>query len=176
MQLLHIKLGALAHPAPQNRPAFLMHFQHVSLCLLSRITENALENHRHVTHQVHRIIVVHDLPRNIEFVFRTRFLFDRRLRRGDGSRLLVRGVNDPSGCFNPPLAPDVLPWPATHGKKANIQGAQFKQPAGPSAPATGRSCAVLSAISSTTFAQDPCLHFLHSARAGLRSIIESVQM
>src|SRR5438132_1584786 len=80
VQLLHIKFGALAHAAPQNRPAFMMHFQHVSLCFLARITEDPLENHGHVTHQIHRVIVDHHLPRNIKIFFRTRFLFDHRIR------------------------------------------------------------------------------------------------
>src|SRR3989454_4248437 len=89
VQLLHIKFGALAHAAPQNRPAFMMHFQHVSLCFLARITEDPLENHGHVTHQIHRVIVDHHLPRNVEFFFRARFFFDRGLGRRYGSRLLV---------------------------------------------------------------------------------------
>src|SRR5436190_20364198 len=43
-------------------------------------------------------------------------------------------------------------------------------------PLQTKSCAVFSALSAATFAQDFCLHFLHFERAGLRSIIESVQM
>src|SRR5882724_2683658 len=176
MQLLHIQLGPLAHSAPQNRPAFLMHFQHMPLCFFAWITENPLENHRHVTHQVHRIIVHHHLPRNIELVFRTRFLFDRRLRRGHCSRLLVRGGKDSLISFDLCLASSVLPWPATHGKKANIRGAQFKQPAAGIGDA-GSWRFILAGLSiPATVAQDFCLHFLHSARAGLRSIIESIQM
>src|SRR5437667_3234445 len=89
VQLLHIKFGALAHAAPQNRPAFMMPFQHVSLCFLARITEDSLENHGHVSHQIHRVIVDHHLPRNVEFFFRARFFFDRGLGRRYGSRLLV---------------------------------------------------------------------------------------
>ena len=86
VELLHIKLSAFADAAPQNRAPFLMHFQHMMFSLFARITEHALEHHRHVTHQINRIVVDDDLPRNVEFVFTARFLFpDRRFHRGRGS-------------------------------------------------------------------------------------------
>src|SRR5438552_5010807 len=81
VQLLHIKLGGLAHAAPQNRSPVMMHFQHVSLCFLARIAEDPLENHGHIAHQIYRIVVDHHLPRKIELFFQTRFFFDRGLRR-----------------------------------------------------------------------------------------------
>jgi hypothetical protein len=40
--------------------------------------------------------------------------------------LLVQGGKDSLISFDLRLALDVLPWPATHGKKANIRRAQFK--------------------------------------------------
>ena len=78
MQLLHVKFGPLAHAAPQNGTPFVMHFQHVFLRFVARITEDALENHGHVTHQIHRVIMDDHLPRKIDLFFRTRFLFNRR--------------------------------------------------------------------------------------------------
>jgi len=82
MELLDVKFGPLAHAAPQNRTAILMNFQHVSLGFFSRIPKHALENHRHVSHQIDRIIVHHDLPRHIDFFFGLGFFFPyRRLHR-----------------------------------------------------------------------------------------------
>ena len=82
MELLHVKFGAFAHSAPQNRSAFLMNFQHVPLSFFSRITKHALENHCDVGHEIHRIVVHHDLPRHIEFFFTLDFfLTDRRFHR-----------------------------------------------------------------------------------------------
>ena len=72
MKLLHVKLRAFADSAPQNRTAFLMDFEHVTFRLFPRVTKNSLKNHRHVRHQIHRIVVNDDLPRDIEL-----FLFAR---------------------------------------------------------------------------------------------------
>lgn len=69
VELLNIKLRALAHSAPQDRPALLMNFQHVTFCFFSRITEHALKNHRDVGHQVYWIVMDNHLPRDVEFVF-----------------------------------------------------------------------------------------------------------
>src|SRR5215470_14377763 len=54
-----------------------MHFQHVSLRFIAWVTEDALENHGYVTHQIHRVIVHDNVPGKIELFFRTRFFFDR---------------------------------------------------------------------------------------------------
>ena len=75
MQLLHVKLGSFPHSAPQNRATFVMDFEHVTFRLFARITKNALKNHRHVSHQIHRIVVDDDLPRDIEFFFIARLCF-----------------------------------------------------------------------------------------------------
>jgi len=70
----------------------------------------------------------------------------------------------------------VPPWPATHAEKANIRRPQFK-PAVAGIGDAGSWRFVLPGSSiPATVAQDFCLHFLHSARAELGSIIESMQM
>src|ERR1051326_7950851 len=89
VQLLYIQLGPLAHAAPQNRTPVVMHLQHVSFCFFAGITEDALENHGHITHEIDRIVVHHHLPGKIELFFRARFLFDCRLSGCEGPRLLV---------------------------------------------------------------------------------------
>ena len=43
-----------------------MHLEHVHLRLLLRITKDPLKNHRDVSHQIHRIVMHHHLPRKIE--------------------------------------------------------------------------------------------------------------
>jgi len=63
-----------------------MHFQHVSLCFFTRITEHALKDHRHVSHQIHRIVMDDDLPRHVQFFFTACFFFlSRRFHGGGGS-------------------------------------------------------------------------------------------
>src|SRR5205823_3398 len=59
--------------------------RHVLFRSLSRITKNALKHHRHVTHQVHRVIVHDDIPGDFDFLA-GRFLFfnGRRFQRGVG--------------------------------------------------------------------------------------------
>jgi len=60
-----------------------MNFQHVTLRFFPRITEDALEHHRHVGHEIHRVVVHHDLPREIECFFPSSFFFpDRCFHRG----------------------------------------------------------------------------------------------
>ena len=79
MELLDVELRALADSAPQNRAAFLMHFEHMLLCFFARITKHALKNHCHICHQIHWIIMNDDLPGHIELFFTARFPFpDRR--------------------------------------------------------------------------------------------------
>lgn len=78
MKLLDVELSTLAHAAPQNRAAFVMDLQHVTLRLFSRITEDALEDHRHVSHEINRIVVHHDLPWHVEFFFSSCLLFPGR--------------------------------------------------------------------------------------------------
>ena len=43
-----------------------MHFQHVPFGFLARETENLLKDHRHVGHQIDRIVMNYDLPGNID--------------------------------------------------------------------------------------------------------------
>ena len=64
----------------------------MSLCFVARITEDALENHRYVAHQIYRIIVDHYVPRQIERLFRTRFFFNRR--RANSGRLRTLWTRD----------------------------------------------------------------------------------
>ena len=78
MQLLHIKFRSFPHAAPLNRTSFLMHFQHVPLRFVARITEDALKNHGYIAHQVYRVVVNHHVPRQIERLFCARFFFNRR--------------------------------------------------------------------------------------------------
>src|SRR5260370_12925823 len=71
-----------------------MHLQHVKLRFFARITEHALKHHRHVTHEINRIVVHHDLPRHIEFFFALRFLFpDRGFHRRRRSFFELHGAD-----------------------------------------------------------------------------------
>ncbi len=79
MQLLDVKLGSFPHATPQDGPSKLVDLQHVLLRIFFRQAEDFLENHRDITHQVHRVIVNDDLPGNIEFFGGTRFLLDHRV-------------------------------------------------------------------------------------------------
>ncbi len=79
MQLLNVKFGPFPHAAPQNGTSKLVDFQHVLLGFFFRQAEDLLENHRDITHQVHRIIVNDDLPGQIEFFGGMRFLLDDRV-------------------------------------------------------------------------------------------------
>ncbi|MDB6148070.1 MAG: hypothetical protein JWO45_1734 [Spartobacteria bacterium] len=82
MQLLHIQFGPLPHSAPQNGATVMMHFEHMLFRFLSRVTENALKNHGDVGHQIDRIIVDDDLPRQIDILLRFNLLFYRGLADG----------------------------------------------------------------------------------------------
>src|SRR5437870_3274768 len=117
-----------------------MDFQHMSLCLLAWITEHALKDHGHITHQVHRIVMDYYLPRKIEIFFRTRLFFDRRLRGRYGPRLLVRRMSEPLHFFNLRHALSVPPWPATHAEKANIRRLQFKPASNCQIPIANEGC------------------------------------
>ena len=76
MELLDVKLGPLPHSAPDDGSAQLMDLKHVQFRLFFRKPEDFLENHRHVTHQIDRIIVNDDLPGEIEFFRSPSFLFN----------------------------------------------------------------------------------------------------
>lgn len=79
MELLDVKLGPLPHSAPHDGAAQLMDLQHVALRLFFCKSEDLLENHRHVAHQIDRIIVDNDLPGEIEFFRSASLLLDRRV-------------------------------------------------------------------------------------------------
>jgi len=79
MELLGIQLGPLPHSAPKDGTPQLMDLQHVQLRLFFCKSEDFLENHRHVTHQIDRVIVDNDLPGEIEFFRSASFLLDRRV-------------------------------------------------------------------------------------------------
>ena len=134
MQLLHVKLRALAHPAPQNRTALLMNLKHVAFRFLARITEHPLKNHRHVGHQIHGIVVHHDQPRKIELFFRPRLRFDRgplnRCRAGLAGSKLLLALPMPTPC---PVGPKIVATqrprrgsPNSYAEKANIRRLRFK--------------------------------------------------
>ena len=79
MQLLHVKLGALAHATPEDGAPQLMDFEHMLLRFLPRQSKHLLENHRDITHQVNRIIMDHDLPREIHCFSGASVLLDHRI-------------------------------------------------------------------------------------------------
>ena len=82
MKLLDVEFGALAHPAPQNRASLLVHFEHVFFRLLARETENALEHHRDVRHQIDGVVMHDNLPWEIEFFGGASLLLDHRIFDG----------------------------------------------------------------------------------------------
>src|SRR5438045_8235040 len=47
MKLLHVKLAALPHPAPQDRTTILMDLEHVALSFPALLTKHTMKNHRH---------------------------------------------------------------------------------------------------------------------------------
>jgi hypothetical protein len=173
MQLLHIKLRRLSHSAPQNRAPVVMHFQHVSLCFFARIAEDPLENHGHIAHQIHRIVMDYYLPRKIEIFFRTRLFFDRRLRRRYSSGLLVCDTTDLVDLCQASAVP---PWLATHAEKANIRRLQFKRAVAGIGDAGSRRFVLPGSSIPAAVAQNFFLRSPHFARLSSRSIVESVQM
>ena len=68
MQLLDIELSAFPHASPKNRATFAMDFEHVLFGFLPRVSEDTLEHHCDVGHQVDRIIVYDYLPRKIDIL------------------------------------------------------------------------------------------------------------
>lgn len=79
MQLLDVKFGPFPHAAPQDGTSELVDLQHVLLGIFFRQAKDLLENHRDITHQVYRIIVNDDLPRDVELFGGTRFLLHHRV-------------------------------------------------------------------------------------------------
>lgn len=124
MQLLHVKFRPFPHAAPQNRTSFMMHFEHMSFRLLTRIAEDPLEDHGHVAHQIYRVVVHHHLPRKIEIFFRTGLFFDGGLINGRWSRIFP---NRKRGNRRALSRRHLLPtWLCAHIQKANIRRLQFK--------------------------------------------------
>lgn len=76
MELLDVEFGTFPHPAPKNRPAELMHLEHMLLRFFARQTKDLLENHRDIAHQVNRIVVHDDLPGEIDFFRGASLLLD----------------------------------------------------------------------------------------------------
>lgn len=79
MELLDVELGALAHSAPHDGASALVHFHHVLFGLLAGKSEDALEDHGDIGHQIHGIVVHHHLPGQINLIGRFRFLLDNRI-------------------------------------------------------------------------------------------------
>src|SRR5947208_2153396 len=69
VELRDIKLRPLTHAAPQDRANLLMDLEHVTFGFFARITEHTLKNHCDVGHQIYRIVMHHDLPGQVQFVF-----------------------------------------------------------------------------------------------------------
>src|SRR5438552_10738692 len=81
-----------------------MHFEHVSLRFIPWIDEHALENQCYIAHQIYRIIVDHDVPRQIERLFRAGFFFNRRCADSGWRRILRKHFDSSdyrAGHFDP---------------------------------------------------------------------------
>ena len=66
MELLDVVLRLLAPATPDNGTAVAMNFHHVLFRALAVPAKDPAEDHRDVAHQVHRIIVNDDQPREIK--------------------------------------------------------------------------------------------------------------
>src|SRR6266498_851475 len=65
----------------------MMHLEHVSFRFFTRIAEDALENHGHIAHQIHGIVVHDHLPWKVKFFFRTSLFLDGGLINCRRSRI-----------------------------------------------------------------------------------------
>ena len=73
MELLDDGLRALAFPVPDEGSAFVMHLEHVLGRFVPRETHDPLEDHGDVGHEIHGIIVHHDIPRSVHRILVARF-------------------------------------------------------------------------------------------------------
>ena len=73
MQLFDDGLRTFARTGPNEGSAFVMHFQHVPGRFVRRKTHDALEDHGDVGHQIHGIIVHHDIPGRVDHILVARF-------------------------------------------------------------------------------------------------------
>ena len=79
---MDVVLGLFAATRPDERPTFVVDFEHVMLGAFAWVAEHALENHRDVAHEIDGIVVDDDVPRRGELIV----------------RLGVRGVDDAGLC------------------------------------------------------------------------------
>ena len=68
MELLDIVLGLFPAATPDDRAPLGMDFHHVPLGALPRPSEDPAEYHRDIAHEIHRIVVHHNKPREIEIL------------------------------------------------------------------------------------------------------------
>lgn len=115
MQLLNVKFCAFAQPAPDDRAALLMNLEHVLLRFFTGESEDFLKDHRHITHQIDRVVMHNDLPGKIDLLLLARLLLDDRTLRRRGKTLFVQqhfGLR--------------TPWLPNHGREVNIPRLHFK--------------------------------------------------
>jgi len=66
VKLVDVVFGLFAATRLDEGAAFLVDFEHVQLGLLAGVTEDALEYHGDVTHEVDGVIEDNDVPRRVE--------------------------------------------------------------------------------------------------------------
>lgn len=64
---MDVVLGLFASAAPDERTALLVNFKHEVLGFVARVAEEALENHRHIVHEVDGVVEDDYVPRNVRF-------------------------------------------------------------------------------------------------------------
>lgn len=66
LELLDVELGLFTLAGPYDRAPLLMDLHHEDGCLLFIITKNFHQDPGHVSHEIDRIIVDHDIPRQLK--------------------------------------------------------------------------------------------------------------
>ena len=67
--MLDIQLGLLAGAAPDDRASAFVDFHHVAFGFFAGKSKDSAEDHGDIAHEVHRVVVNHNIPDGIEIGF-----------------------------------------------------------------------------------------------------------
>ena len=77
MELLHVEFGLFAAAGPNDRAAFVVDFEHVLLRFVFGKSEDFSKDQSDVAHEVDRVVVNDDMPRDVQAGLLARFCFRR---------------------------------------------------------------------------------------------------